>query len=71
MNHVLLPTFTRKETAMSMSFEDWKRKVNQFIEQSMGLSADDLPDCPYYDWYSDGIAPSRAAVKAMKYAMES
>ena len=55
---------------LKVTFEDWKRKVNQIIESSMGISADDLPDCPYYDWYIDEISPSRAAAKAIKYSME-
>jgi len=50
------------------TFESWMAAVNQHIESSIGLSADDLPDCCYHDWYDDGIPPAVAARRVIKNA---
>lgn len=51
-----------------LSFESWMHQVDENIQDSTGLSADDLPDACYYDWYEDGTSPSRAAAKAIRNA---
>jgi len=51
-----------------MSYELWKAKVNRYIENAIGLSSDDLPDMPYYDWYERGLNYNHAARKAIKNA---
>lgn len=53
----------------SMTFEQWKAAVNEAVENRYGMSADDLPDCPYYEWYEDGMKPATAASKARRNAM--
>lgn len=45
-------------------------EVNAIIEQGIGLSADDLPDCCYTQWYEDGMRPATAARRAIKNAGE-
>lgn len=53
-----------------VSFETWMKQVDQIVEQRVGLSVYDLPDQPFADWYGDGIAPMRAAGRAIKYAKD-
>ncbi len=50
------------------TFEEWKREVDSLLIHSIGISADDLPDCLYYDWYEDRLRPIRAANQALKNA---
>lgn len=51
-----------------VTFEDWKKAVDQAVEVRIGLSSDDLPDCCYADWYEDGISPKTAAARAIRSA---
>lgn len=49
------------------TFEQWLNKVHKYLD-FIGLSIHDIPDCPYRDWYDDGVQPNSAARKAVKYA---
>jgi len=51
-----------------MTFEQWFRKVNIAVEKLCGMSVEDLPDCPYMDWFEDGMTPTSAARKAIRNA---
>ena len=51
-----------------MSFERWMEKVDQVIGNRVGLSAYDLPDCSFHDWFDDGIGWKKAAVMAISGA---
>jgi hypothetical protein len=53
-----------------MNFEQWMKKVNLEINLLCGLSADDLPDCCYQEWFEDRKSPKMAAKKAIKMAGE-
>lgn len=53
-----------------ISFEHWKLQVNAICSRLYGVSADDLPDCPYSDWHEDGLAPLSAAKRAYHNAQE-
>lgn len=50
------------------SFEEWKAAVNTQVERLAGLSADDLPDAPYADWWEGGVSPASAAKRAIRAA---
>ncbi len=52
------------------TFEQWLDAVDAAIDAQIGLTSMDLPDVAYRDWYDDGLPPSRAAAKAIKYAQE-
>lgn len=54
--------------AAKMTFESWKRSVDLFVGKLCGVSADDLPDAPYRDWYDRGTMPEAAAKKAIRLA---
>ncbi len=53
------------------SFEQWMKEVNELVAKKCGgLTAGDLPDCPYADWYEDGVSAKSAASRAVKNAKE-
>lgn len=52
------------------TFEQWMDQVDAAIDNEIGLTSEDLPDASYRDWYDDGLPPSRAAARAIKYAKE-
>lgn len=53
------------------SFDQWLKEVDAAIKAKfMGLGMLDLPDCPYADWYEDGVTPKGAASRAIKRAKE-
>jgi hypothetical protein len=45
-------------------------RVNRALVDKCMMSAEDLPDCPYRDWYEDDVPPVRAAARAIKYARD-
>lgn len=55
-----------RTAANTMSFEDWMAKVDKACEATAYLSTADLADCPYRDWYDDGVKPESAAKRAIK-----
>jgi hypothetical protein len=48
------------------TFEQWMAKVNRAVEHLSSMSTDDMADCPYRDWYDDGMTPETAARKAIR-----
>lgn len=53
---------------MEKTFEQWKQEVNRAVENLCGMSADDLPDVCYRDWYDDDVQPGIAARRAIRNA---
>lgn len=54
--------------ARKVTFEAWLAKVDAAIRAKTGLTLRDLDDCPYADWYEDGVSPATAAKRAIKNA---
>jgi len=55
----------------ALTFQGWKAAVDQRLAtQLCGLDSSDLPDCPYYDWYDQGVTVAQAARKAINAANE-
>lgn len=52
------------------TFQGWLQMVDDACWKQAGLSRDDLPDCPYADWYEDDMPPALAARKAIRAARE-
>lgn len=55
-----------------LEFEQWMRVVDALVQKKVGLSAHDLDDQPFRDWYDEGetpLAAAREAVRATKAAM--
>ena len=55
---------------MRKSFDEWFKEVDRKVRVLFGISVRDLPDCPFRDWYDDGVSASSAAKRAAKNAME-
>jgi hypothetical protein len=55
---------------MKRTFDDWMSAVNAAVERLAGLSADDLPDVCYRDWYDDDVSPVSAARRAIRSALD-
>lgn len=53
---------------MEETFEQWYKRVDRAVLQRAGLWVDDLPDCPFRDWFDDGFTPDEAAEMALKEA---
>jgi hypothetical protein len=53
---------------MKKSFSAWMALVDAAISAKIGLSSSDLPDCPFMDWWEDGMSAASAAKKALKNA---
>ena len=43
-----------------MNFNQWMSKVNQLLEQSIGLSSMDLVDQSWRNMFDDGMSPTEA-----------
>ncbi len=56
--------------AAKVPFDTWRASVDYWVVAQTGMYADDLPDCPYRDWYDDGISPKTAAKRAIRNAKE-
>jgi hypothetical protein len=57
---------TRKQHPLP--FHKWMRMVDRAVGNKVGLSAFDLPDCPFADWHEDGLSPQHAARRAIQSA---
>ena len=53
---------------MGQTFQQWFQQVDQKVQGKVGLSVHDLEDCPFMDWFEDGVKPGTAATKAIKNA---
>ena len=51
-------------TISQKSFEDWKATIDRILWRDHTLFSDDLPDCPYRDWWEDGVSVRSAAARA-------
>ena len=60
----------KQRACLTQNFDDWKRAVDDAVGRLTGLSADDLPDVCYRDWYDDDVSPVVAARRAIRNAME-
>lgn len=63
-----MQTETAKELGMKnkSTFTSWKIEVDAALVAKCGLESSDLADCPYRDWYEDGVRPSAAATRAIR-----
>jgi hypothetical protein len=50
-----------------MRFQNWIKLVDQELENTCGLSSDDLADRPYRDQFEDGVTPADAATECLEY----
>lgn len=51
---------------MKKSFEQWLAAVDAILASKLGgMTSEEIPDCPYCQWFEDGMSPKRAAAKAI------
>lgn len=43
-----------------MTFKQWMTKVNEIVEDKVGLDTMSLPDVAFYDWYEAEMTPREA-----------
>ena len=51
-------------------YETWMREVSACVEASLGLSPEDLPDCPYADFYGWGMTPDEAGEAVVERVLQ-
>ena len=51
-------------------YETWMQEVSACVEASLGLSPEDLPDCPYADFYGMGMTPDEAREAVMERVLQ-
>lgn len=49
-------------------YADWIAKVDTACWKLAGLSYMDMDDCPYRSWFEDGVKPTTAAKRAIRYS---
>lgn len=49
------------------TFEAWMHAVNSRLEATVGITADEMGDCPYDQWWQSGMNAIVAARKAVKW----
>lgn len=52
------------------SFETWYAAAEVVAKREIGVSLEDIADCPYRDWYEYGLSPKQSVAKARKRALE-
>lgn len=55
----------------NLTFKQWLAKVNEQVRARAGCSIRDLPDCPFRDWYEDGVTPVVAGERAISRAWDA
>jgi len=53
-----------------ISFEEWKKKVDESLLKKCNMACDDLPDWDYWNAWDAGVTPSEAAKQVIKNAKE-
>lgn len=51
-----------------MAFNEWMAAVDDVVEGLIGLTASDLPDCLWRDWFEGGMSAQDAAAQALEEA---
>ena len=51
-------------------FASWMDLVTWEVEALCGLSPNDLPDCPYRDWYDLEMSPQEAAEAVLERCLQ-
>lgn len=51
-------------------FMGWMSDVDYQVGIKIGCSVNDLPDCPFREWYDNEWTAKRAALKAIKMAKD-
>lgn len=52
------------------AFDTWLARIDGHLAKVCGMGHDDLPDCPYRDWFEAGVTPYVAAKRVIRNAKE-
>lgn len=55
----------------NLTYKQWLEKVDNYVWAEVDCSVRDLPDCPFRDWYEDGVAPVVAGERAISGAWDA
>jgi len=55
----------QRQNSAEKSFDEWKKAVENVINNTLMLSMDDLPDFDYYEMYTSGMSPNDVADSIM------
>lgn len=62
----LTPTYaTWEDQVRNSGFDEWMVQVDAAIVDLCGLTARDLADQPYFDWFDSGLTPEEAAYETL------
>lgn len=51
-----------------LAFKRWMAEVDRVVEDEVGMSVHELPDCTYRDWFDDETDAEEAAYMALEQA---
>jgi hypothetical protein len=68
LSHPALKEIPVEEPSPPRDFGAWMEAVDDAIQADCGASVHDLPDCPFADWFGDGVSPREAARLAIENA---
>lgn len=55
----------RAQAPRPATFDDWRKSLDLAFLAATGLDLRDMPDCPFSDWYEDGLGPEDAVELAL------
>ena len=50
------------------TFNKWMERIDNLFWRFVGLSAHDMPDCPFMDWYEERIQPVFVVNHVLEFA---
>lgn len=59
-----------KTVKQSLSYDDWVKALDVWLDKKTGLTHDIMCDAPLKDWYEDNTSPSRAGAKLIQLERE-
>ena len=55
---------------MENTFEIWENLVNDYMIHEYGLGIDDIPDMPWYEWWTDELEAEEAGDMAIRKCID-
>jgi hypothetical protein len=68
LSHPALKEIPLEDPPPPTDFGAWMDAVDDAVQADCGASVHDLPDCPFADWFGDGVSPREAARLAIENA---
>jgi hypothetical protein len=68
LSHPALKEIPEEDPSPPADFGAWMEAVDDAVQATCGASVHDLADCPFADWFDDGLSPREAARLAIENA---